>query len=83
MKSLNQYDLNLKSYQFSYNCSNPRIEKSISYLTINQLINKSANADFIKFMKKQIINSSKTILVGATYDYKITNYEKTTTRLLH
>lgn len=69
-KSKNNYDLNIKAYQFSKSCENPKIEKGvIKRLKITSLIELSKNALNMKFIGRKLKNGVSR-LMGAIYDFK-------------
>lgn len=71
--SKNQFDLNLKSYQFSYNCKNPEIKKYVSFVSLKDIVAKAKNATFIRFIKQKIAKVAK--LSGSIYDFKADDYQ--------
>lgn len=73
VKALNQFDLNLKSYQFSYSCKNPVVRKFLSVISIKDIIDRAVKAEFIKFMKHSI-SEFKSRILGSIYDFKLVNY---------
>lgn len=70
----NQYDLNIKSYQFSYSCVNPISKKRVFTDSIQNIINRVVGSSFFKFLKKQI-NDLKSIVVGVIYEFKHSDYQ--------
>ncbi|WP_338982438.1 rolling circle replication-associated protein [Spiroplasma endosymbiont of Eupeodes luniger] len=72
-KSLNQYDLNIKAYQFSYNCQNPITRKQVFTDTLNNIVNRTVNSEFVKYLKSTV-NKFKTKMCGAIYEFKNINY---------
>ncbi|MDQ7982698.1 MAG: hypothetical protein REH79_00575 [Spiroplasma sp.] len=73
VKALNQFDLNLKSYQFSYNCKNPLVQKFLSVISIKNIIDRAVKAQFIKFLKHSL-SEFKTRILGSIYDFKLSDY---------
>ncbi|MGL5268431.1 MAG: rolling circle replication-associated protein [Spiroplasma sp.] len=73
VKALNQFDLNLKSYQFSYNCKNPVVKKFLSVVSIKNIIDRAVKAEFMKFLKHSL-NEFKTRILGSIYDFKLVDY---------
>lgn len=73
VKALNQFDLNLKSYQFSYNCKNPVVKKFLSVISIKNIIDRAVKAEFMKFMK-HTLSEFKTMILGSIYDFKLVDY---------
>ncbi|WP_342190010.1 rolling circle replication-associated protein [Spiroplasma endosymbiont of Dilophus febrilis] len=72
-KSLNQYDLNIKAYQFSYNCQNPITRKQVFTDTLNNIVNRTINSEFVKYLKSAV-NKFKTKMCGVIYEFKNINY---------
>lgn len=74
VKARNQFDLNLKSYQFSYNCKNPIIKKFLSIISIKNIIAHASKAEFMKFLKHNL-SEFKSRILGSIYDFKLVNYQ--------
>ncbi len=68
IKSQNQYDLSIRAYAFSRNCSNPKVIKGQKIMLYQRLIDASVNALHTQFFKKKIDNLGRTILFGGSFD---------------
>ncbi|WP_338960168.1 rolling circle replication-associated protein [Spiroplasma endosymbiont of Lasioglossum villosulum] len=68
IKSQNQYDLGVRAYAFSRNCSNPKVVKGQKIMLYQRLIDASINALHTQFFKKKIDNLGRTILFGGSFD---------------
>ncbi|WP_342277097.1 rolling circle replication-associated protein [Spiroplasma endosymbiont of Nebria brevicollis] len=68
VKSLNQYDLGVRAYAFSRNCSNPKVVKGQKVMLYQRLVDASVNVLHTQFFKKKIDNLGRTILFGGSFD---------------
>lgn len=81
VKSLNQYDLGVRAYAFSRNCSWPKIIKGQKEMLYQRLIDASVKAINVMFFKKKIDGFGRTMLFGGSFDTTVkndsfTDYEK-------
>lgn len=70
---LNQYDLNIKAYQFSYNCKNPVILKRVFTSSMKNLMQLIIGSTYFKFMKRKMENLTQ-LVTGVIYEFKKDEY---------
>ncbi|WP_342276016.1 rolling circle replication-associated protein [Spiroplasma endosymbiont of Nebria brevicollis] len=71
LKCLNQFDLGVRAYAFSRNCSWPKVIKGQKIMLYQRLIDASIKAINSMFFKKKIDSFGRTMLFGGSFDTTI------------
>ncbi|WP_458258635.1 rolling circle replication-associated protein [Spiroplasma endosymbiont of Dactylopius coccus] len=73
MKSQNMFDLGVRAYAFSRNCTWPKVIKGQKVMLYQRLIDASIKAINSMFFKKKIDTFGRTMLFGGSFDTTIKN----------